>query len=71
MSRLTIEDADKLIEAMHHLRHKRHEVILLQVMSNDELEFPFRKWSQFENLELATDKIRLHWFLLLLQVMYR
>lgn len=53
------EDADKLMEAMHHLRHKRHEVILLQVMANDELEFPFRKWSQFENLELPTDKIRL------------
>ena len=53
------EEPDKLMEAMHHLRHKRHEVILLQVMANDELEFPFRKWSQFENLELPTDKIRL------------
>lgn len=53
------EDADKLIEAMHHLRHKRHEVILMQVMANDELDFPFRKWSLFENLENNTDKIRL------------
>jgi uncharacterized protein (DUF58 family) len=53
------EDADKLIEAMHHLRHKRHEVILLQTMANDELDFPFRKWSLFENLELSSDKIKL------------
>jgi hypothetical protein len=53
------EDAGKLIEAMHHLRHKRHEVILLQVMADDELDFPFRKWSLFENLEQSADKIRL------------
>lgn len=53
------DDATKLIEAMHHLRHKRHEVILLQVMANDELDFPFRKWSLFENLELSSDRIRL------------
>jgi uncharacterized protein (DUF58 family) len=53
------EDAKTLIEALHHLRHKRHEVILLQVMANDELEFPFRKWSLFENLEKANDKLRL------------
>jgi uncharacterized protein (DUF58 family) len=52
------EDADKLTEALHHLRHKRHEVILLQVMADDELTFPFRKWSLFENLEQADDKVR-------------
>jgi uncharacterized protein (DUF58 family) len=53
------DDAQPLIESLHHLRHKRHEVILLQVMSNDELEFPFRKWSLFESLERADDKLRL------------
>jgi uncharacterized protein (DUF58 family) len=53
------DDAKPLIESLHHLRHKRHEVILLQVMANDELEFPFRKWSLFENLEKTTDRLRL------------
>ncbi|MDB5296799.1 MAG: hypothetical protein JWO31_2782 [Phycisphaerales bacterium] len=53
------EDAGKLTEAVHHLRHKRHEVILLQVMSDDELTFPFRTWSEFENLEQAGDKMKL------------
>jgi len=53
------DKAADLIEAIHHLRHKRHEVILMQVMANDELDFPFRKWSLFENLELSSDKIRL------------
>jgi uncharacterized protein (DUF58 family) len=53
------DDVQPLIESLHHLRHKRHEVILLQVMANDELEFPFRKWSLFENFERADDKLRL------------
>lgn len=53
------DKADALIEAFHHLRHKRHEVLLLQVMASDELEFPFRKWTQFENLERDSDRMKL------------
>jgi uncharacterized protein (DUF58 family) len=53
------DKAEKLIEAFHHLRHKRHEVILMQVVANDELDFPFRKWSLFENLERSADRIKL------------
>jgi uncharacterized protein (DUF58 family) len=53
------DEAPALIEAFHHLRHKRHEVILMQVMAHDELEFPFRKWSLFENLEKSDDRLRL------------
>ena len=53
------DDAHELIQALHHLRHRRHEVILLQTMANDELEFPFSKWSLFENLERSGDRIRL------------
>jgi uncharacterized protein (DUF58 family) len=51
--------ADALVEAMHHLRHRRHEVLLLQVMADDELTFPFRRWSLFENLERANHRVRL------------
>ena len=53
------DQAEPLIESLHHLRHKRHEVILLHVMAHDELEFPFRKWSLFENLEQTNDRLRL------------
>jgi uncharacterized protein (DUF58 family) len=53
------DEAEPLIEALHHLKHKRHEVILLHTMANDELEFPFRKWSLFENLELSSDRLKL------------
>jgi hypothetical protein len=33
--------------------------MLLHVMAHDELEFPFRKWSLFENLEKSSDRLRL------------
>src|SRR5688572_3446465 len=41
------EKADALTEAFHHLRHRRHEVLLMQVMANDEISFPCRKWRLF------------------------
>jgi uncharacterized protein (DUF58 family) len=53
------DKADKLAEALHHLRHRRHEVLLMQVMANDEITFPFRKWSLFENLERSGDRLKL------------
>jgi uncharacterized protein (DUF58 family) len=53
------DDTAKLLQAFHHLRHKRHEVIVLQIMAEDELTFPFRKFSLFENLEAGEQKIRL------------
>jgi uncharacterized protein (DUF58 family) len=53
------DDTEKLLQAFHHLRHKRHEVIVMQVMAEDELTFPFRKFSLFENLEADSQKIRL------------
>ena len=53
------DEAPALVEALHHLRHQRHEVILLHVMAHDELEFPFRKWSSFEDLENSKDRLRL------------
>jgi len=53
------DESEALVEALHHLRFKRHEVILLQVVARDELEFPFRGWSLFENLEQPDDRLRL------------
>lgn len=53
------EKTDDLIKAFHHFRHRRHEVILLHVMAQDELSFPFRKWTLFKNLESAEHRLRL------------
>lgn len=53
------DKSEAIIEALHHLRHRRHEVVLLQVMADDELNFPFRKWSLFESLERTDHRLRL------------
>jgi uncharacterized protein (DUF58 family) len=53
------DKADELTHALHHLRHRRHEVLLMQVMSDDEITFPFRKWSLFENLERPDHRVKL------------
>jgi uncharacterized protein (DUF58 family) len=38
-------------EGLAHLRHDRHEVIVLRVLDRDEIEFPFKTWSRFRGLE--------------------
>jgi uncharacterized protein (DUF58 family) len=53
------DNTENLMQAFHHLRHKRHEVLVLQVMAEDELTFPFRKFSLFESLEVAGQKLKL------------
>lgn len=53
------DNAPALIEALHHLRHKRHEVLLMQVMAHDEIEFPFRSWSLFDDLEQPGRRLKL------------
>ncbi len=46
-----------LLRALYHFRHKCHEVILFHVLAPEELEFPFRKWTQFRNLEISGHRL--------------
>jgi uncharacterized protein (DUF58 family) len=41
------------LKAMAHFRHARHEILVFQIWDRDELEFPFRGWTQFDCLEQA------------------
>jgi uncharacterized protein (DUF58 family) len=45
-------DPDAILEAFHHFRFRRHEVVVLHVMAEEELTFPFRRWSDFDDLEV-------------------
>ena len=47
------DEWEPLRNALHHFRHRRHEVILLHVMAQEELTFPFRQWTRFRDLEVA------------------
>ncbi len=52
------DDIEALTKALRNLKHRNHEVVLFQVLSPDEVEFPFSKVTQFRNLERPADTQR-------------
>ena len=42
---------DEVVRALHHFRHRRHEVILFHVLDKAEIDFPFRDVIAFHDLE--------------------
>jgi uncharacterized protein (DUF58 family) len=51
------DELDRIVLALRHFRHRRQEVILLHVLAPEEIEFPFRRLTQFQNLESEPDKM--------------
>jgi len=45
-------DRDGMFQGMQFLRRRGHELVLLHVMDDDELDFPFEGPTRFEGLEL-------------------
>jgi uncharacterized protein (DUF58 family) len=45
---------DDLQLAMHHLRHRGHEVMLMHTLAPEEVNFQFDQWSRFQCLEDAS-----------------
>ena len=45
------DDVDALLNALHHLRSRGHELLLFHTLAPEELSFPFDRWSRFECLE--------------------
>jgi uncharacterized protein (DUF58 family) len=46
------DDEQEVIKALHHFRYRHHEVLLLHIMADEELTFPFSSFSDFRDLEL-------------------
>ena len=44
-------DVNTLLKALAHFRHAHHEILVFQIWDRDELDFPFKSWTQFECLE--------------------
>jgi uncharacterized protein (DUF58 family) len=51
------EEVPALLKALQHFRHRRHEVLLFHILAPEEIEFPFKKWTQFRNLEQAGHRL--------------
>lgn len=51
-----LDDINPMIKALQHLRHRNHEVMLFQVMAPEELDFPYKRLTQFRHLEQTGEK---------------
>jgi len=45
------DDPEEVLKALHHFRYRKHEVIILHVMAEEELAFPFEGHILFRDLE--------------------
>lgn len=57
------EDPQSILAGLKHLRHRRHEVVVLQILDPAEVDFPFDRPVRFQGLEalgdLAVDPVAL------------
>ncbi len=50
------DDAEMIVKALHHFHFKRHEIVVLHTMADEELTFPFGSFTHFKDLE-PTDNL--------------
>jgi uncharacterized protein (DUF58 family) len=53
------DDPAALLKSIGVLRKKGHELMVFQLFDRDEIDFPFSRWSRFENMELGDDFLML------------
>ena len=53
------DNVTQILRALHHFRYRKHELLLLHVMAEEELTFPFDRWSVFRNLERPGHRLQL------------
>ena len=46
-----LDDEREVMRALHHFRHRKHEVILFHILDAAELEFPFSRLADFVDME--------------------
>ncbi len=45
------DDVEGMLAGLRHFRHRRHELVVFQILDDDELTFPFHELTKFEGLE--------------------
>lgn len=53
------DDTNALLKALHHFHYRKHEAVVLHVMAEEELTFPFEQWTEFRCLERAGQNVQL------------
>jgi hypothetical protein len=53
------DDPDRIVEALHHFDFRQHELVVIHVMAEEELSFPFSGYQQFRDLEKINPTLRI------------
>jgi uncharacterized protein (DUF58 family) len=51
------DDVEAMLTGLKHLRHRRHDVIVLHILDPAELDFPFQQVTMFKGLEALGDVV--------------
>ena len=54
-----IDNAEEIMKALHHFRFRKHEVVVMHVMAEEEITFPFDQWSMFKDMEDLPNQVEL------------
>lgn len=54
-----LDDVPDMIKALHHLKHRKHELVLFHVLADEELHFPYTSATEFRDLEQIAEQIDL------------
>lgn len=52
------DDPVRITEALHHFQFRYHEIVLFHLMAEEEITFPFRKFTDFRSLEINNQQLR-------------
>jgi len=53
------DDAAAILGALHHFRFRKHEIIVFHIMAEEELTFPFDRWTLFRDMENSERRLEL------------
>jgi uncharacterized protein (DUF58 family) len=53
------DDPGRIVEALHHFDFRQHELVVIHLMAEEELRFPFSGYQQFRDLEKAVPTLRI------------
>lgn len=53
------DDTEAIVRALHHFAYRKHEVLVLHVMAQEEIQFPFDQWTDFLDAERPNRNLRL------------
>ncbi len=56
-----LDDSDEIVRSLKYFHHMKHEVILFHIQDYDELNFPFKKETEFQDMETGEKIIMNPW----------